>query len=120
MNGINVHLATGWNAATLAAQKRSWTKIRGLSSQIKHQAELCCWDELLILAEQRDHLIASFFSQSICKPLYATVVLELEEIKRQHKDTMQRLTVALERNTARQAIIAEQRQQISDSLEPRH
>ena len=72
------------DATILARQIESWSKIVQVSDHITAQVKENDWQDILSLAEQRDHLVEAFFDAGVCQEILPQISDDLEAIKKQH------------------------------------
>lgn len=102
-------LATEWTEDALSLQRTQWHAISVLSRGIASSADHLHWENLLSLADQRQALVEQFFKAPVCLPLFRDITVELEQIRIQHKQVLQLVHQALERNDARASSLLETR-----------
>lgn len=103
------NLATEWTENALSLQRIQWQEISTLSQDIASSADHLDWENLLSLADQRQSLVEQFFKVPVCLPLFRDITVELEQIQIQHKQVLQLVHQALERNDARASSLLETR-----------
>ncbi|MFT4797013.1 MAG: hypothetical protein ACJAYE_002279 [Candidatus Azotimanducaceae bacterium] len=103
------NLATEWTDDALSLQRTQWQAISALSRDITSSADHLDWENLLSIADQRQALVEQFFKVPVCLPLFHDITVELEQIQIQHKQVLQLVQQALERNDARASSLLETR-----------
>lgn len=109
-----------YDEQTKGAQQENWQLILHFSELIKQQLSHANWAGVMMLTEQREQLLNTFFEHQLCRELLPEVTCGVELMKRQHEEITEALTA---RDLARSHVshgLYSLKERARDDLEVRH